>query len=455
MRRLSHPNILGLYQAEESVAYPRKCGKGTVECVMLVLERAAGGELFDYLMHTGPFEEILARTYFRSLLAALELCHGQGVFHRDLKPENLLLDAQFGLKLADFGLAAVVTDPDTLCGTECGTRSYMSPEVMGRAPYDGAKADAWSAGVVLFILLAGNPPFAQATQNDWWFRACSAGRHDKFWAAHLRSAPHFPPQCQDLLNQIFVVSPGKRAGVDDLWDHPWLQGPCLDPGQLRGAMEERFKAQAHAKERELRAAKAKKARTAAAGFDPYAQNVCRSVLSGDAQPESTSLIEATEGSFAFVLTGAPVSEALAAAARVCGDLGAHRLKLVPGGDAKGPPGTCSGASLKASLKWPPPNSSPGAEFATGGAESIDESIDEELPPAGVPVAVATVDLAVSVTSSARGDGAVRVDFERRGGDPLTFLALYTKHLAPAVAALGDDQLPAEAPLLQNAQDDVF
>ena len=48
----------------------------------------AGGELFDYLMHTGPFDEVLARTYFRQLLGALELCHGKGVFHRDLKPEN-------------------------------------------------------------------------------------------------------------------------------------------------------------------------------------------------------------------------------------------------------------------------------------------------------------------------------------------------------------------------------
>lgn len=76
--------------------------------------------------------------------------------------------ARFHLKLADFGLASIVTDPETLCATECGTRSYMSPEILAHVQYDGAKADIWSAGVILFIMLAGNPPFAQASGTDWW-----------------------------------------------------------------------------------------------------------------------------------------------------------------------------------------------------------------------------------------------------------------------------------------------
>ena len=193
MEKLSHPNILNLVQYDMAVAYPRLRDKGFVQMPLLVLELSGGGELFDFLMETGALEENIARTYFKQLLATLELCHSKGVYHRDLKPENLLLEAgTFQLKLADFGLASVKTDPETLCATECGTKSYMSPEVMQRAPYDGAAADVWSAGVVLFIMLAGNPPFEQAAGRDWWYRACKAGRHDKFWQAHLRNAPHFP-----------------------------------------------------------------------------------------------------------------------------------------------------------------------------------------------------------------------------------------------------------------------
>lgn len=83
-----------------------------------------------------------------------------------------------------------------MCYTECGTRSYMAPEVLAKQPYDGAQADLWSAGVVLFIMLAGNPPFQMAVSTDWWFRAVSSGRHDRFWAAHLRGCPDFPPLAQ-------------------------------------------------------------------------------------------------------------------------------------------------------------------------------------------------------------------------------------------------------------------
>jgi serine/threonine protein kinase len=119
-------------------------------------------------------------------------------------------------QIADFGLAAIRADPEELLRTECGTRSYMAPEILAHKEYDGAKADVWSAGVVLFIMLAGNPPFQIAKkvrrllllyilvapaaeapapcsgQGDWWFNAVSEGDYDRFWRAHKRYASHFP-----------------------------------------------------------------------------------------------------------------------------------------------------------------------------------------------------------------------------------------------------------------------
>lgn len=95
----------------------------------------------------------------------------------------------------------------------------------------------------------------QATRSDWWFNAVSQGRHDKFWQAHLRSAPNFPKEAQvnistprprrtpptlhmsplfhgpqEFLNRIFVADPEQRATIDELWSHPWMQGPTLQSG---------------------------------------------------------------------------------------------------------------------------------------------------------------------------------------------------------------------------------
>lgn len=100
-----------------------------------------------------------------------------------------------------------------MCYTECGTRSYMAPEVLAKQPYDGAQADLWSAGVVLFIMLAGNPPFQMAVSTDWWFRAVSSGRHDRFWAAHLRGCPDFPPLAQV---RVYLLT-STEVQVDRAW----------------------------------------------------------------------------------------------------------------------------------------------------------------------------------------------------------------------------------------------
>lgn len=233
---LKHPHILQLRDVYLSQPYVKKNGQiRTV--VALVLELAAAGELFDFIMHTGRFPEPVARSFFKQLLSAMAQCHNYGVSHRDLKPENVLLDEHFQLKVADFGLSSTQNKND-LCTTRCGTANYMSPEVFARETpgYDGEKADVWSAGVLLFIMIAGNPPFTAASTSDWHFKAIKSGRYDRFWWAHMRTCPDFPPLAQDLLNGMFRVNPQHRPTFEQVAKHPWLDGEVWSHTQLEAEL---------------------------------------------------------------------------------------------------------------------------------------------------------------------------------------------------------------------------
>lgn len=221
MSRVAHPNVLRLLGVHDELEYTKKDGSSK-KVIVIVLELATGGELFDFMMYTGCFSESVARAYFQQLVAGLEECHAQGVYHRDVKPENLLLDENFALKIADFGLSGLREGDDGAIAelyTQCGTRSYMSPEVLSCQPYEGAPADVWSAGVVLFIMLAGFPPFQIATSQDWWFRACASKQYQAFWAAHARSAT-FSAGAMSLMSRIFRVDPQERITLEEIKVRP-------------------------------------------------------------------------------------------------------------------------------------------------------------------------------------------------------------------------------------------
>jgi serine/threonine protein kinase len=132
----------------------------------IALELATGGMLFDFIYHTGVITEKEARYFFHQLIEGLNHIHFQGQAHRDLKLENALLDKNRVLKIADFGLAAPIygRDGSGVLRTKVGTHQYMAPEVYAEVEYYGSKADLFSCGCMLFIMVAGVFPFNTATE---------------------------------------------------------------------------------------------------------------------------------------------------------------------------------------------------------------------------------------------------------------------------------------------------
>ena len=146
------------------------------EKMVLVMEYAAGGELYDYLSERKVLAEQEARRIFRQISTAVFYCHKHKICHRDLKLENILLDQNGNAKIADFGLSNVF-DEQRLLSTFCGSPLYASPEIVKGTPYHGPEVDCWSLGVLLYTLVYGAMPFdgsnfkrlvKQISQSDYF-----------------------------------------------------------------------------------------------------------------------------------------------------------------------------------------------------------------------------------------------------------------------------------------------
>ncbi len=195
------------------------------------------------IQYVFPHQPLLVRALTQACLAALQYCHAKGVYHRDLKPENLLINDNYDLKVADFGLAAVTEDANGIVSvlkTKCGTKGYMAPEVLERnAGYHGGPADVWSSAVILFIMVAGFPPLAVAQRGDWWFDRIRNRQWSHFWAAHERSAT-FTDAFKSLIQSMFNANPAERATVDEILKSDWLNGDSIEPATVQAEMARRW-----------------------------------------------------------------------------------------------------------------------------------------------------------------------------------------------------------------------
>jgi serine/threonine protein kinase len=149
-----HPNVVGLLAAYEGTKH-----------VYIVMDYCSGGELFDRIVERGHYTEKDAAEVFRVMVRTIAHCHGLGVMHRDLKPENFVLatkDQNAPVMAIDFGLSSYF-EPGERFRDIVGSAYYVAPEVL-RRNYS-CEADIWSAGVILYILLSGVPPFWAQTDQ--------------------------------------------------------------------------------------------------------------------------------------------------------------------------------------------------------------------------------------------------------------------------------------------------
>uniref|UniRef100_A0A7S2U836 non-specific serine/threonine protein kinase n=1 Tax=Attheya septentrionalis TaxID=420275 RepID=A0A7S2U836_9STRA len=214
LKELKHDHIIRLYDVFEENAY-----------FYLVTEQMLGGELFDRVVAKSYYNEKEARDVCLILFQALNYCHERTVAHRDLKPENLLLmskESDSELKLADFGFAKKVLTPNSLT-TQCGTPGYVAPEILEGVAYD-TKADMWSIGVIIYILLGGYPPFIENNQREL-FRKIRKGNyefHKEYWGG-------VSPEAKDLISSLLTVNPAKRISAEAALKHEWI---CSDDDKL-------------------------------------------------------------------------------------------------------------------------------------------------------------------------------------------------------------------------------
>ncbi|KAG1338127.1 CBL-interacting protein kinase 18 [Cocos nucifera] len=209
MRLVKHPNIVQLYEVMASKTK-----------IYFVMEYIKGGELFNKVAK-GKLKEDVARKYFQQLISAVDYCHSRGVYHRDLKPENLLLDENGNLKVSDFGLSALAESKrqDGLLHTTCGTPAYVAPEVINRKGYDGAKADIWSCGVILFVLLAGYLPFHDSNLMEMY---------RKIGKGEFKCPSWFPSEARKLLYKILDPNPSTRISIAKIMENPWFRKGFAD-----------------------------------------------------------------------------------------------------------------------------------------------------------------------------------------------------------------------------------
>jgi serine/threonine protein kinase len=218
LEEIEHPFIVNLRYAFQDD-----------ENMFMVIDLMMGGDLRYHLDRLGGFNEEMVRFFAAEISCALNYLHNKNILHRDLKPDNILLDKKGHSHITDFNIATKI-DPNKLPRSQSGTLAYMAPEVFKGKGY-AYSVDWWGLGVILFECLYGKRPF-KGQNNEQLTMSIISSQDIRFPPVNslTKQAVKITQDCLMFLKGLLTKDPLQRlgcrpgVGLDELWDHPWLQG---------------------------------------------------------------------------------------------------------------------------------------------------------------------------------------------------------------------------------------
>ena len=209
LKTLDHPHILKIYEYYEDE-----------DSYYIVMDFYEGGELFQKIIDMKAFSEREAANVLSQILSAVAYAHKHGIVHRDLKPENILIssdqgESNFHVKVVDWGASTKFNSMERLKDLH-GSLYYIAPEVLNKSYTE--KCDVWSIGVIMYILLSGEPPF-NGKNNDEVFKKIQSGPL-KFPDHGFQ---HVSEQAKSLIKDMLNRNLKKRLTSMEALNHPWFK----------------------------------------------------------------------------------------------------------------------------------------------------------------------------------------------------------------------------------------
>ncbi|CAB9516077.1 MAP kinase-activated protein kinase 2 (Fragment) [Seminavis robusta] len=229
-----HPHVMGVLDVLQDDEY-----------LLLFMPFCSSGDLFGFVQQAGRFPEPMARYWFKQILEGLSHLQRMGVCHRDMSLENILVDEYRTSVVIDLGMCLRVPYDDdgkvtdVSAGTlrrligpliPCGKPNYISPEIFkSEGPFDGFAIDLWAAGVILFIMLVGLPPWEFAGEEDPRYRMVARGGLERMLESWNRTVSAL---ATDLLQKMLREDPRQRLSLCEVKDHPWVLGDDSNAGSF-------------------------------------------------------------------------------------------------------------------------------------------------------------------------------------------------------------------------------